>query len=181
MELNYSLTEADFLDFQIYTTAKNPVIEKQRKRGRIMVIVVCLIIGGLALLDGRSIMGWYFLVAGVVCYIFYPKYLNYFYKRLFRKNVANAYGKIVPLHIWIRFDEPNVIYLDRGKTSTFGIDKIQEIIELDAYYYLKLSEVEYIIIPKSGVSNNQEVKNYLEQLTEKYSITYSLKLGWKWK
>lgn len=181
MELNYNLKEIDYLNFQCYYSSKNETINKQRRMSRTLVLVACALIGILFFLQKNMFIGWYFVIAGFICYLFFPKYLNWFYKRIFKKNIARTYKGIVPVHIWLRFDEENVVLLDRGRTLTFGIDKIQEVIELKEYFYLKMSELEYVIIPKSELNNEDDVRDFLKETVSKFSLTYSVNFDWKWK
>jgi len=44
MELNYKVSEQDYLQVYMYAATKNPIIKKQRKNGLIRMIV-CSIIG----------------------------------------------------------------------------------------------------------------------------------------
>lgn len=181
MELNYNLNEPDYLHFQMYYASKNETITKQRRLSRTLVLVVCALIGILFFLERNMFVGWYFVIAGFICYIFFPKYLNWFYKRIFRKNIARTYKDIVPVHIWLRFDDEKVVILDRGRTTSFSIDKIEEIIELKDYFYLRMSAIEYVLIPKEELNNEDDIRLYLQGLAGKFSLTYSLELDWKWK
>ena len=179
IELSYTLKEKDFLDLKMYSASQNNQINKQRKINRFAVLLLCVIFAGFYTYKGDSMVSTYFLLMGAICFILYPWYLNWLYRWTYRRQLKAS--SAFPVHVWLKIDETHVATLSEGATSTIPLDKIVEIIEMDNYFYLRKSLLEFIVIPKSELDSEDEVRAFLAFISLANSITYSDKKGFKWK
>lgn len=178
LELNYNLQEKDFVDLKMYCASKNDKINRQRKINRIITTLVCVVIGAIYMYQGRQLTSTYFLLMGAVCFAIYPWYLNWLYRRMYKKQVALTE---FPVHVWLRIDDSEIVTLARGVTTVIQLKDITEIIELDESFYLKKSITEWVTIPKTELKNEDEVRAFLTSVSLINGITYLEEKRFKWK
>lgn len=178
IELSYNLKEKDLIDLKMYCASLNDKINRQRKINRYAILIICIIIGGIYTYKGNVVTSTYFFSMGIICFFLYPWYLNWFYRRIFRKQVV---ASDFPIHVWLKIDEVNIVTLAKGITSTTLLADIEEIVELEESFYLKKSKTDWIVIPKSELDNEDEVRAFLTSTALVNDITYSEKNEFKWK
>lgn len=179
IELSYTLKEKDFVDLKMYSASQNVQINKQRTINRFAVLLLSIILAGFYTYRGDNLVSSYFLLMGAICFILYPWYLNWLYRWTYGRQLKSS--SAFPVHVWLKIDETHVTTLSKGITAATAIDEIAEIIEMDNYFYLRKSLAEFIVIPKSELDNEDEVRAFLAFISLGNSITYSDKKGFKWK
>jgi len=87
LKIDYSLTENDFLEFQMYFSLRSKQHSSQRKKAKILTSIVLGAIGYyFAIIEAKTI-GYAYLAAGTLFLIFYNRYSYWKYKRHFIKHI----------------------------------------------------------------------------------------------
>lgn len=178
LELNYTLDFRDLIELKMYIASQNKKINKQRIINRFVIVLICIIFAGIYMYRGDNVASTYFLLMGSVCFVLYPWYLNWLYRRTYGRQISSTE---LPIHVWFKMDETHVVTLSKGITTTILLGDVAEIVELDNYFYLKKSLNEWIVIPKTELNNEENVRAFLISAALVNSIRYSEKKGFKWK
>ncbi|WP_087092996.1 YcxB family protein [Elizabethkingia anophelis] len=181
MELNYKVSEQDYLQVYMYAATRNPIIKKQRKNGLIRMIVFSII--GLCLMYSTSLISllvYFLFVVFIFCFYFFyyeRKYYETFYLKNIRTNLKNKIG----LNSKVVFGLHDIILTEPNTESKFNYSNIELIEEIKDYYYLKMITGERFILPKNAIQNPKEFNEVISRLTKDNHIPLQQELNWKWR
>lgn len=164
MEINYTLTEDDYIHFNLFHTTHSKTVKKslliQRLLGPIIFIAFSYLFSKLAHLPLMGLLITFSLVS-ILWIIFYP---NYFYK-LIAKNVKKAIREgdndgLLGKRQMSFSDNGLTDYTHSGKTE-ISWQGVKEFKEDDDYFFLYNSAVSAYIIPKRELVHSDEVRAFL--------------------
>ncbi|MBB4800546.1 hypothetical protein HNP37_000585 [Flavobacterium nitrogenifigens] len=182
MELNYSLTENDYLQQQLYLASKSKLIEKQRKISRLLVFVLLLVIGLLFFITKNMFLAYYFGIASIICFLLFPFYLKKYYYKLFKKYVNENFRNRIGIVSKIIFKEDTLEAFSEGiGNSVINFSVFENISEIQEYIFIGLKTNSNLIIPKNGIENVAVLREELKKICNKIKIEFISELDWKWK
>lgn len=167
MELNYKLTEEDYVDFNLFHAKNSPAVQKQVTMQRIFVPLLYIVLAFLAFtyLDMPSflVLSVMFFIMGILWAIFYPAY---FY-RLIKRNAAKMMreGKneaVLGAHKMI-FTEDGLREVSPKGEMSISWSGIETFGEGESGFYLYNSGMSALIIPKKELGNSAEVSSFLKE------------------
>jgi len=181
MELNYSLTENDYLQQQLYLASKNEFFKRERRITNVGLIIWILIIVLFTILLKEIV----FICASSLMLVVYccisSRYLRWATRIRLKKYVDSVYLKKCGIITNIKFEENHIL------TSTSIIDTklkflgFQSISEIEDYFFITFITDENFIIPKKHVEDVSTLRNLLKEIAEKRNIDFISELNWKWK
>lgn len=178
MTINYQLTNADFLEYQLYTSSKSELHKKRRFRSRIIIPILYLVLGiFFANQNGKFEIGIAFVLFGILWFVFYPMYSKWRYKNHFKKHVEENYKNRINKPVEIDFDENSVNAKDFTSESKINGTELKELIETHNHFFIKLTTDLSLIVPKHSIENQAEFKKRVTELGAEYVD----ELNWKWK
>ena len=178
MNINYQLTNSDFLEYQLYTSSKSELHKKRRFRSRIIVPIIYLLFGlYLANKNQDYVIGIVFVVIAILWFLLYPMYSKWRYKRHFQKHVEENYKNRINKPVEIDIDENSVNAKDFTSESKINGTELKELIETKNHFFIKLTTDLSLIIPKHSIENQIEFKKRVTELGAKYVD----ELNWEWK
>lgn len=164
MELNYKLTEEDYIDFNVFHAKHSQAVQKQVKLQRILVPLMYIVLAVLAtsFLDVPFLVLFIPLVAvAVLWFLFYPAYFYRLIKRNATKMMREGKNDAV-------LGEHTMIFTDQGlreispkgemSVSWSGIENYGED---DSGFYLYNSGMSALIIPKRELGDSAGVGSFL--------------------
>jgi hypothetical protein len=131
--------------------------------------------------SGNMFLFYYFLIFGIISFIFYPFYQRWRYKKYYAKFIADTYKNRFGQIVNVEFTESTIETEDITGESKIHLTEIENVTETANYFYLKLKTGEHIIIPKSKIKSVSELKTTLRQLCIKLNIDFIENLNWRWK
>ena len=178
MNINYQLTNLDFLEHQLYTSSKSELHKKRRFRSRIIIPILYLVLGFFfANQSGKLGIGIGVAVFGILWFLFYPLYSKWRYKNHFRKHVEENYKNRINKLVEIDFDENSLNAKDFTSESRIKGTELKELIETKDHFFIKLQTDLSLIVPKHAIENHSEFKKRITELGAEYVDD----LNWKWK
>lgn len=165
MELNYKLTEEDYIDFNVFHAKNSKAVQKQVTIQRLMVPVIYLALAILAsvLLDLQFLVIFIpVLIVNILWFIFYPAYFYRLIKRNSTKMMREGKndGALGP-HTMI-FTEDGLREISPKGELTVSWSGIENLGEGDAGFYLYNSGMSALIIPKKELGNSEAVSRFLD-------------------
>ncbi|UBB89989.1 YcxB family protein [Candidatus Kaistella beijingensis] len=180
MELNYSLDENDFLEYQLYTASKSKNIRNQRRRNLIIMIVIFLAFF-ISIYNSTKSFPIIPLLIYIALIIAYKIYETYRYKNHYKKFINENYKERFGLMCKLNFAENQIIEESKLGESKINFESLTEINETKNYYFLKLLTSQSLIIPKKVIQNIQQFNSMLNEIKSKYNLKENIDLDWKWK
>jgi hypothetical protein len=181
MKLEYTLEKSDFVVFQLYAASKSDRIKRKRFRNKIIFPLIYLALGLISLLINDITLCTFSILVGSIWYLFYPKYeRNRYikhYQSYIEENYKNRFGKSET----IEFENDAILSKDYTGESKLYLTEIEELNEINDYFFLKFNSGVSLIIPKNGILSSEPLDQYLVDLSTRLNIKHGIDLDWKWK
>ncbi|QNN40360.1 YcxB family protein [Pedobacter roseus] len=179
MTLKYTLREDDYLDSQLFISSKSKTTKKNRKKNYLIVTFSLLIIGFLMLIRENNFFAYYLLFLGILALFLYPKYQAWFYKRHYRNHVKSNMQNLFNESNVIEFNDNFIETSDRTGLAKINITEVDQITEINEYFYIRTKSNQYLIVPKDRV-DHESTRFFLTTLANKLNIEFVSELNWKW-
>lgn len=181
MTLEYTLTEDDYLQHQLYVASRSKKIKRNRIVGRLLLSGILLSISFYFFKKHNQFAFDYFLVLGILFLVLYPYLQRRHYKRAFRKFINGNYKARFNQPVKAIFSDDEVQITSIASETKYNLQALSQVIETGHHFYVGIKTGGHVIIPKSGINNLEELKNELTGLSQKLIINYTSDLNWKWK
>ncbi|MFC4475624.1 YcxB family protein [Flavobacterium chungangensis] len=182
MELNYSLTENDYLQQQLYIVSKNDFFKKERRNNNIAIIVLVTILALFSFLITKDV---FFIYAFLLLLLIYccvsSRYLKWASRIRLKKYVDSVYLKKCGIITNVKFEENHILTSASIIETKLKFIGFQNISEIEDYFFITFITDENFIIPKKHIEDVSALRNLLKEIAEKRSIDFISELDWKWK
>lgn len=179
MELNYTLLKEDYLAFNLYHTSKNPQIKKQRTRSYI-IMIICFVLMAF-FLHTLGIEFYYSVPVFAILLIIYPLRIGSIFKNSMKRQVEMNYGDAYAEQVFVTVSGEYIEIKDYRTLSRVNIPYIKGFSEIEGYFFIKLTSLSYIIIPKRHFQDTEFIRKQLFDLSKAYNLPFDQELDWKWK
>lgn len=166
MEINYTLTEEDYLNFNMYHVKNSKTAVKSLKLQRFITplffIVFAFVFSAIA---DVSFWGLFiiFFVIGILWVLFYPSYFYSVVRRQTKKMIQEGENEgLLGKHHLVMTEEGITETTSSGKTKVCW-GSLKDFKEDDKNFYLYNSGLSAIILPKRAVTNIEEVYAYIKR------------------
>lgn len=180
MQLQYSLNENDYLQYQLYAASKSKNIKAQRNRTFIILIVTFLILSYM-IFSTADMMFDPLIIFFALLLILYKVYEKKRYSNHYRKNIEENYKERFGLISKLTFAENQIIEESKLGESKINYESLSQINEIQDYYFLKLITGQSLIIPKKVIPNQSDFTLKLEEIKNRFNLENNVELDWKWK
>lgn len=170
MELQYNITEQDFVDYNIYFIEHDVLTQKTIRK-------LSLMLAGLVVLGGTALMyvvdsltpvsvAVYLLLA-VVCFFYAPVW----FKRKARKNVHRTIQHAVNKHICgpktLKLTEQGVQLVGESEDSLHPYTAFKRIETAQNQVYLYLDDISALIVPNNAFEQDADRLAFVKLLEDK--------------
>lgn len=177
MNINYTLTNHDFLEYYLYASSRSKSHKKRRFRSRIIIPIIYLLFGFYsAKVDNNIGIGIVFALVAIVWFIFYPMYSRWRYKKHYQKHVKENYRNRINKPIEIDFDGDEINTKDFSSESRINGTEIKELVETKNHFFIILNSDMSLVVPKHSIMNQSEFKTRILD----FGAEYIDELDWKW-
>ena len=165
MEIDYNLTEEDYLSFNVFHAKSSKTVAKSLVLQRFLSPIIFLIAGFMFawIGDGSLIVSLIiFSIMGILWIVYYPKYFYGLITKNSRKMLKEGKNDgLLGDRCMILSDEGIVDSSSNGETKVkwAGIKKIEED---DNYFYIYNSAFTAYILPKQSLTNIVDARDYLK-------------------
>lgn len=164
VEIDYTLTEEDYLNFNMYHVKNSKTATKslniQRFLGPLFFIVFAYVF---SLIVDIAFLGIFipFLVISIFWVIFYPKYFYSLVKRQTKKMIQEGENEgLLGKHHLLMTDE-GITEITSSSETRVRWESLKDLTEDDHSFYLYNSGLSAIILPKSALTNIKEFRTYI--------------------
>jgi hypothetical protein len=181
MTLEYSLTENDFLQHQLFIASKSNRTRKKRIKSWMIISAVTILLPLFFYQQHNKFMFYCTLVLAAYTILLYPRYLRSHYKNHYKKFIADEYKNRVGVKSAISFKDDHIVLVDRTGESKINLSEIATIHETGAYIYVRMKMGDTLIIPKSAMENVPASVMEFNNLADRLNIKFIEELNWKWR
>lgn len=169
MQIKYSLTEEDYINFNLFHMKNSKTAMNALKVQRLLIPIVYMAVAYVfaRVLDGSYILSFsIFGVMGVLWIIFYPKYHYNFVLRQVKKMIKEGKNEgLLGEHLMTISEEGVHDANPQGETKV-SWSGIQDMKEDEYNLYLYNSAVSAYILPKRELSDIEELRTVLNTKIE---------------
>jgi len=179
MKFVFNLTENDFLNFQLYYASTDEGTKKLRMKEKYRIIGLSVLCGIILFFDEDYRTFSYFFLGSSVLFLFvYPWWSAWFYKRIYRKQIAETFKGKFPYPMEVSMENDTIgIDSPKGNTS-FKTSDIKTIIETKGYFFVMMNQLIYIIIPKIEKSDTENIRKQLGTYEINDQVPFIRNLEW---
>lgn len=180
MKLNYTLTEEDFLQFQLFMVSQSKSLMKRRTIGKMFLLIVYGILGVVIWEKKGVVAAAFYFVVCLPLYFLYQFMESRQFISHFRKNARTYYKEQLQKSKSLDLGEDIILTSDDGVQNKFTLPSLTGIKETPSLFILMLKDAHPILIPKK----NQQVDSLQAWSTSQSNalqIPYEQFLKWKWK
>jgi hypothetical protein len=181
MEIEFSLSRADYIDFQLFAATKSERIKKNKRNARNRLPIIYLIIGTILLVVVEDIIfAIIFYLFGVLWYLLYPTLTKRRYAKHYEKyvdeNFKNRYDTLIKFNLLDNYELIETI--DFEGESKFKTSEIEKIFEIKRFIYIKMKSGSHFIIPKYKIENIDKLRQELITMskTKNFEIETDLEI-----
>lgn len=168
MEIEYSLSRADYIDFQLFAATKSETIKKNKRKARNRLPIIYLILGTILLTLSDKAFAIIFYLIGVLWYLLYPVLTKKRYVKHYEKYVDENFKNRFDTLIKVKFlDDNNTIEtVDFEGESKFKTSEIERIFEIRRFIYIKMNSGSHLIIPKYKIDKIDKLRDELKMISK---------------
>lgn len=163
MKFQYTVTPEPHIDYLMYSAAKNPRVKRRALFTRFGLAIIYVVLGFLLSREEVSAVGAGFVIIGVAIGVFYPKYQLWRYRKHYTRHVNVKLADILGTTVTIDLQDEEVVTKDAGSESKFPYSSIQQLEEVQNYFYIRLNSAQALVLPKSVVSDEKELIQFLSE------------------
>ncbi|WP_405572273.1 YcxB family protein [Winogradskyella sp. Asnod2-B02-A] len=179
MTLEYQLNFSDFLEHQLYFSAKSKLHKKNRNKTRWVVPIIYMVLGLFLMFTKKNEIYILFFAFAILWYIFYPFYAKRRYKKHFENHINENFKNRIGKEVTLIFDKSSHVIesSDSGTQTKIKDSEFEKLIELKEHFFLRLKSELSLIIPKRAIKDIEAFKNHFSDL----NLEYKNEIEWEWK
>lgn len=170
MELRYTISEQDFIDYNMYFIDHDPVTQKTIHRMRLL-LAGLVIVGGAALMYGVgtltpvSVAVYVALAAGIYAYA--PRGFKNKAKKNVRLTIKRAVNKHICGQKLLTADDEGVRLTGEDEDSRYPYAAFTRVTPVKRQVYLYLDDISALIVPDNAFADAAEKEAFVRFLEER--------------
>lgn len=170
MKITYTPTLENYLQYQLYKYSLSR--QYKRQTGGLYLFLIAFLLLGIVLIRSHNYSWPVYIVLTIFCLVFCPFY--------YRWNIKRQYRMYIKAALLAKTQETVVLeitktFLIKNQENRVQISSIRQATEIKACYFIELDAFSSFVLPK-----NQEIKSFIQELTEKHKVKFVQNLRWKW-
>ena len=176
MKFQYKIEAEDFLEFQLYTASKDPIVQKRKLRSWILLPIVFSIMALFSYTSKTYYLAVYFAILAIIIALFYPKYFTWRYKKHYASFIGRNYAKRFGQPAELEITKDYILSKDKVAEGKVKLAEIEYVSETANHFYIKISSGMSFIIPKRALSPSVDLISEFSRI----GIAVKDELNWKW-
>lgn len=180
MKYAYSVSEKDFLNFQLYQLSKSEAFSGKLRKQR---LVVALINVGLAIYfyaDKHYPLSIAFLIVGALWYFVYPIRTKRIYKKRFEDEIRANLRDYFDVPAVFEIMDDSLQTSDKRGVSLKKFIDIKEISFIEDATFILFQKNQAFILSKELTENYDEMLRELKAKADQYSVIMNDDTDWEW-
>ena len=156
MQLQYKITEQDFIDYNMNFVAGDKVVQRQLRRMQLLLAGIILIGGtGLAVLtDSLSIRSVaVYVILAAVMYFYFPRSYQSKVKKNVQRTIRSASNRHICGEKTLTIEGDTVRLTGESEDSTYPFSAFSRVAVAERQVYLHLDDITALIVPNSAFAD----------------------------
>ena len=153
--IEYQLTEADLLAFNLYVLENSATQQRQLRRNRIRVPLVYALLSAFLHLLGSPVAAAIFALVGLAWFILYPRRFRHIFKRHFLKAIRESDDKSLLAPTRLELHADGIWSSNAAGEAKIWYSAITQIERSSTATYLSTSKFNAIILPHGAIAPEQ--------------------------
>lgn len=181
MIIHYKINNDDVVTSMLYKASQSKRLQKHRNTNHFNVPVLLLVIAGCIFLWGNSLLAACLVIMAILWAVLYPswekkRFVSH-YKAFSKELNPTSDYKATTMEIIEEF-----IHAQQNDTeSKFQGGAIESISEIESLIIISLKDGNTIPIPKRDITDLENLRTALKDISQKHNLPYHLEYNWKWK
>ncbi len=181
MNLTYTLTFQDFLNFQLFNASESPRVRKKRARNRWSVAFLFLVMAIVYLLiNTQYLMSMVCLLLSILWYWLYPLRDASMYRKHYLNHIRDVRADQLGAFATVEITTDQIKMHSNSINTEIATSEVQDVVEIPENMLIRLNGGMAVIIPKGQV-NLEETREFLKRFASELQVPYRALLDWKWK
>jgi hypothetical protein len=176
MKFQYKIEAEDFLEFQLYTASKDPIVQGRKRKSWIILPILFSFMAAFSFMSETFYLAVYFVVLAIVIALFYPKYFSWRYKKHYASFIGRNYAKRFGQPAELEITKDFILSKDKVAEGKVKISEIEYVSETQNHFFIKISSGMSFIIPKKEVDASIDLKAEFTRI----GLVMKDELNWKW-
>ena len=179
-EVQYTLSEENFLDFHIYTSIRSKTQRSQRQLSRIVTALLVGLVAYYYFSKAALSLAYVHTVLAVLLFLCYHKYSFWKYKRHFIKHIREHRSGMIGPEYSIELVDGQIVSESEMGDGNLNPSAIEELVELENIYIIAFKQSQSVILPRRGAISGipRKIMKELSNITS-LPLTDRRKLKWK--
>ena len=181
MNINFKITQENYLTFQLYLASKSQSISKKRTRTRLVVPILYSVFAISLFVLESPFLAAGFAAFAMLWFFFYPLWEKGKYVKYYQKIIQENHKSRIGVDIKIELQNDHLFTASGGTEAKIATSEIKEIVELKDLILIRLDVTQAFVIPKDQITELPALIGELKELAKKLKVKYAEELGWVWK
>ncbi len=181
MKIEFTLTQEDILNHQLFATSKSKRVMKRRAQGKIFLMLIYMATGLFIWERSGVVIGAVFFLVCLPLYFIYASMERNQYVKHIKAFVEDQFKTRGEKKTTLTFSEKQIDMKDGDNESVVPMEEVEAIYETGSLYSISLKSGQGILIPKQYLDATTDLNSLLLQLADRLGIPYEEQLNWKWK
>jgi hypothetical protein len=177
MMIEYKIYEQDFLDFQLFAATQSENMKRKKRNGWLFLTIGCALVALYFVFQQDMVMSVYMALVAAIWGVFYPKYHCWIYKRHYKNYIKEHFNKRFGQTEIIEISQDGLYSKNKTGEGKINLSEIVEIDETARHFFIKISNGNYLIIPKQEIANAEELRAQFQSL----GLNVINMVDWKWR
>lgn len=175
MKFEYTLQEADYLSFQLYTAQQLPRFYLRQKNGRFFLALIFATMGIYFGYSKEWGMVTYFALVTIAIFLFYPRYFRWRQKMHYLRFVRQHYRSAFNSTETFERSGKTVKLSNQTGEGLLPQTELQSWVETGDHFYIILASSSGLVIPKGQI----DADAFRKELTV-LNLPHAIDLNWAW-
>ena len=172
MKFTFEIRENDVLNSQLFTASK-----LSRKNHHVLLTAIAAVMTIVFYLSQDFVNALVACLTTIFFALFYSKVVRWRHKKLYEKIAKKSYSELSDHTIEIELGEEVILMKNCIGETKLNVSTISQVYEIQKYYFIRISPVSTLMIPKRAVDDEQGLKDKFASL----NLPVNTDLDWQWR
>jgi hypothetical protein len=168
-KIRYSLTEAELLNFQMYTAGASAVVRQHLFVGRFVVPLICAGFAAYYAFGGGFVLAGAFLAVALLFTLGMPRAIKRRHQGHFKNHIREKCQGLLGVEMSLGIESEGLRSVGVDSAGLIPYRDIESLSELEAMFLIQLKQSFSMIVPKSCLSE-PELRVFIQTIAEKCAL-----------
>lgn len=188
MEIEYKLGLEEYLEHQLYIISLSENFKKRFARIRLIgpaILVIMAVYFYFSIPAKEEFIKLFIsgicLTMAILSFYLFPARTKTSIRKKIIVQLRELYKEKMDKATFLSLEELSILSKNNEGESRVSIKEIKNIVELDKIICITMNSGNNIIISKEHINDLNLLKKYLQEISSKHDISYSVQDKWKWQ